>query len=159
MPTDNAPMERHMIGGASLSRTTFARPSRYLIPQHERGPTRSRQRQASNLAHDAATSRGTFGLLRKLLAWREAAVSRVAELTAREHEIMGLVLAGQPSKNIAADLGISQRTVENHRASIMKKTGSKSLAALAQLIFVADWIDTPDLGPVAEPAFLQRDGV
>ena len=52
-------------------------------------------------------------------------------------QIMDLVLAGHPSKNIAADLGISQRTVENHRASIMKKTGSKSLPALARLALAA----------------------
>ena len=56
---------------------------------------------------------------------------------ARQHQIMDLVLAGHPSKNIAADLGISQRTVENHRASIMKKTGTKSLPALARLALAA----------------------
>jgi two-component system CheB/CheR fusion protein len=50
---------------------------------------------------------------------------------------MDRVLAGQPSKNIAADLGISQRTVENHRASIMLKTGAKSVPALARLAILA----------------------
>jgi len=50
-----------------------------------------------------------------------------------------MVLAGHPSKNIAADLGISQRTVENHRASIMDKTGSKSVPALARLALAAQW--------------------
>jgi two-component system CheB/CheR fusion protein len=75
----------------------------------------------------------------KLFAWREAAAHHVAGLTARERQIMELVLAGQPSKNIAADLRISQRTVENHRASIMKKTGSKSLPALARLALAATW--------------------
>ena len=70
-------------------------------------------------------------------AWREDAVGHLAGLTPRQHQIMDLVLAGSPSKNIAADLGISQRTVENHRASIMKKTGSKSLPALARLVLAA----------------------
>lgn len=51
---------------------------------------------------------------------------------------MDRVLAGEPSKNIAADLKISQRTVENHRNAIMKKTGSKSLPALARLALAAD---------------------
>lgn len=69
----------------------------------------------------------------KLVAWRQSAADHVAELTSRQRQIMEMVLAGQPSKNIAADLGISQRTVENHRASIMRKTGSKSLPALARL--------------------------
>ena len=48
-----------------------------------------------------------------------------------------LVLAGHPSKNIAADLGISQRTVENHRHAIMARTGCKSLPALARLALAA----------------------
>jgi two-component system CheB/CheR fusion protein len=72
-----------------------------------------------------------------LLARQEAAMAQIAGLTPRQREIMVLVLAGHPSKNIAADLGISQRTVENHRASIMHKTGTTSLPALARLALVA----------------------
>ncbi len=73
----------------------------------------------------------------KLAAWHQAAADKVAGLTTRQREIMSLVLAGHPSKNIAADLGISQRTVENHRASIMHKTGAASLPALARLALAA----------------------
>jgi two-component system, chemotaxis family, CheB/CheR fusion protein len=73
----------------------------------------------------------------KLLAWREDAASHIAGLTPRQRQVMGMVLAGHPSKNIAADLGISQRTVENHRASIMTKTGTRSLPALARLALAA----------------------
>ena len=67
-------------------------------------------------------------------ALRETAVSRVSKLTGRQNEIMQLVLAGSPSKNIAADLEISQRTVENHRAAIMHKTGAHSLPDLSRLV-------------------------
>ena len=80
----------------------------------------------------------------KLSARREDAARHVAGLTPRQHQIMELVLAGHPSKNIAADLGISQRTVENHRASIMKKTGAKSVPALARLALAAAWDDTDE---------------
>src|ERR1700723_799219 len=73
----------------------------------------------------------------KLLASQENPAGVIAGLTPRQRQIMELVLAGHPSKNISADLGISQRTVENHRASIMQKTGSKSLPALARLAFAA----------------------
>ena len=59
--------------------------------------------------------------------------NNVRGLTTRQRQIMELVVAGQPSKNIAADLGISRRTVENHRASIMRKTGSTSIPALVRL--------------------------
>jgi two-component system CheB/CheR fusion protein len=47
------------------------------------------------------------------------------------------VLSGQPSNNIAADLGVSQSTVENHRAAVMKKTGSRSIPALIRLALAA----------------------
>ncbi len=70
-------------------------------------------------------------------AWQAAASVSIAGLTARQRDVMAMVLAGQPSKNIAADLGISQRTVENHRAAIMHKTGMRSLPALARLALAA----------------------
>ena len=85
--------------------------------------------RALDQAHD-------FG--KRLAGW-QAAADRIGKLTSRQRQIMDLVLAGHPSKNIASDLGISQRTVENHRASIMKKTGSKSLPALARLAIAAAW--------------------
>lgn len=66
-------------------------------------------------------------------AARKDAAARVAGLTVRQREVMDLVLAGHPSKNIAADLGLSQRTVENHRAAIMQKMGAKSLPELARI--------------------------
>ncbi len=71
------------------------------------------------------------------MAEARAAAALIATLTARQREIMDLVLAGHPSKNIAADLGISQRTVENHRAVVMAKMGAKSVPALARLAMAA----------------------
>jgi two-component system CheB/CheR fusion protein len=71
---------------------------------------------------------------------RSFLASRAVEgLTARQRQIMQMVLAGQPSKIIAADLGISQRTVENHRAAIMKRSGAKSLPALTLMALQSDW--------------------
>jgi two-component system CheB/CheR fusion protein len=73
----------------------------------------------------------------KMAAASAGAADQIATLTGRQREILDMVLAGHPSKNIAADLGISQRTVENHRAAIMRKTGAKSLPALARLALSA----------------------
>ncbi|MGY2736897.1 two-component system CheB/CheR fusion protein [Sphingomonas sp. UYP23] len=71
--------------------------------------------------------------LRLLDAAHGEAAAHVDDLTVRQREVMDLVLAGHPSKNIAADLGISQRTVENHRAAIMHKMQAKSLPELARI--------------------------
>lgn len=73
----------------------------------------------------------------KASQYRDSAVEHLKSLTPRQRDVMHRVLEGHPSKNIAADLRISQRTVENHRASIMKRTGSKSLPALARLVLAA----------------------
>lgn len=85
----------------------------------------------------------------KQIEWREEAERRLGTLTPRQREVMDLILAGRPNKIIAADLGISQRTVETHRAEILKRTGAKSLPELVRLVLAASSMregDGPPLG-------------
>jgi len=60
-----------------------------------------------------------------------------ALLTPRERDVMKLVIAGKSSKQIAAELGVSRRTVESHRERIMKKVGIKSAVQLTRLAMKA----------------------
>jgi two-component system CheB/CheR fusion protein len=71
-------------------------------------------------------------------AARQAAQEKFSTLTPRERDVLLEVLAGSPNKIIAVDLGINQRTVENHRAAVMRKTGAGSLPALIRLALAAD---------------------
>lgn len=59
-------------------------------------------------------------------------IERYAFLTAREREVMEQVIDGRLNKQIAADLGISLKTVKVHRARIMEKMGVRSVAALVR---------------------------
>ena len=74
----------------------------------------------------------------KLKIFQQGARSKLTLLTERQRQILDRVLAGQPSKIIGMDLGISQRTVEAHRAAIMKRLGAHSLAALARIVLAAE---------------------
>jgi two-component system, LuxR family, response regulator FixJ len=70
-------------------------------------------------------------------AWRaqeKVIRERVALLTPREAEVMQRVVRGQANKVIAMDLGVSQRTVELHRARVMHKLKMRSLAELVSAI-------------------------
>jgi FixJ family two-component response regulator len=65
------------------------------------------------------------------------AMSIIAELTAREREVLGLLVTGKPSKVIASKLGISEKTVDVHRSNIMRKAGVHSVAELVHLWLLA----------------------
>jgi two-component system response regulator DctR len=61
-------------------------------------------------------------------------VSRLAELTEREQDVMRLVVEGLPNKLIASQLDISVRTVEVHRSRVFEKMDVKSAVELANLL-------------------------
>jgi len=67
---------------------------------------------------------------------RKAVQERYATLTPREKEVMNCVVRGLANKVIAMDLGLSQRTVEIHRARVMEKMQSKSLAELVRMSLI-----------------------
>lgn len=71
---------------------------------------------------------------RHVLHQKRDILERLSTLTPREREVLGLVVAGNANKVIAIDLGLSQRTVEIHRAHVMDKMQTKSLAHLVRMM-------------------------
>ena len=77
------------------------------------------------LQHDAQNRQG--------VARRADVLRRLESLTPRERQVMDLVVEGGANKVIAIDLGLSERTVEIHRAKVMEKMGARSIAHLVKL--------------------------
>lgn len=71
----------------------------------------------------------------------DAAAAGAPPLTERERDVLRGLARGQSSREVAAELGISVRTVETHRAHIMQKFGVKSVALLIQAALRAGLID------------------
>ncbi len=67
----------------------------------------------------------------------DAAV-QLASLTVRERDVVGGLIEGHANKVIAFNLGISPRTVEIHRANLMRKLGATSLSQVLQIAFAAE---------------------
>jgi FixJ family two-component response regulator len=79
---------------------------------------------------------------------------RYQRLTAREQEVMALIVSGQLNKQAAAELGISEKTIKVHRARIMEKMEVESLAALVLIAERLGVAHAPEGGnvDVAEPS-------
>jgi FixJ family two-component response regulator len=70
---------------------------------------------------------------RKQLHEHHELVARINSLSDREREVFERVAAGQANKVIASDLGISERTVEVHRAQAMRKLDARTLAEVVRI--------------------------
>jgi len=68
---------------------------------------------------------------------RAAVESRLAKLTPREKEVLDRIVDGLSSKSIAVALGSSFNTVQNQRASILKKLQAESVADLVRMVMIA----------------------
>lgn len=77
------------------------------------------------LRHDAENRVG--------VARRAEVLRRMESLTPRERQVMDMVVEGGANKVIAIDLGLSERTVEIHRAKVMEKMGARTVAHLVKL--------------------------
>ena len=73
------------------------------------------------------------GRERKERARKRELLMRFGQLTPREHEVLAYVLRGRLNKQIAAHLGIDERSVKRHRTNFMRKLDVKSVAELAQI--------------------------
>jgi diguanylate cyclase (GGDEF)-like protein len=74
---------------------------------------------------------------------------KLASLTPREREVMGILVEGKANKLIAYLLGASTRTIENHRAKIMAKMQAESLPDLVRMVLSADAASSTPGAPVA----------
>lgn len=102
--------------------------------------TKPVQREALLSAIEAALARDAQ---QRSSRQRECALKASFEsLTARERAVFGLVVSGKLNKQIAAELGMAERTVKAHRAQVMEKM---HVASLAELIRAAEQLETWEL--------------
>jgi two-component system, LuxR family, response regulator FixJ len=70
---------------------------------------------------------------RKSESARAGFMERLGKLTRREKEVYELVITGKQTKQVAAELNLSHKTVESHRSNIMRKMGAKSITELIHM--------------------------
>ena len=104
--------------------------------------TSSRSRSPTTCCSSASARRSpSDAQQRRARAAREHLVARLACLTAREREVFDQVVHGKANKVVAIEFGISEKTVEAHRARVMQKLGADSLAELVRMDLAASQIE------------------
>lgn len=83
----------------------------------------------------------------RLAAAQKAPASPLAVLTPRERDVLLGVARGETNKEIAATLGISHRTVETHRESLMDKLAIRTVAGLTKLVLEQGLLTSPERPP------------
>lgn len=83
---------------------------------------------------------------------RDAATSALGRLSPREATVLAALATGQTSKDIARTLNVSPRTIEVHRASIMRRTNTATLAHLLRLHFLVAFSGDLSSGAIASKA-------
>ena len=78
----------------------------------------------------------------KRQAERNEIEGRLAALSNRERDVLKALVAGHANKQIARDLGISPRTIENYRANLMMKMQAASLSDLVRMALIAGILDS-----------------
>lgn len=73
--------------------------------------------------------------------------ARFSALTPRERDVMGHVATGKPNKIIAAELGVSQRTIEAHRARVFQKLKVRNAVELTHCLLAARALRPPNASP------------
>ncbi len=96
------------------------------------------QRLLDAVQHAVSQSRALYRVYQRIEHWRVS----FSTLTSRENEVLQCVVTGMLNKNISSTLEISTKTVELHRANIMKKTKSKTLADLVKKHALLDALTT-----------------
>lgn len=85
--------------------------------------------------------------------WRKMILQYLGQLSRREEEVLRLLIQGKANKVIAHELSLSTKTVETHRAHIMRKLGVNSLAGLVWMaIRSGEYQEVPDHLPFAPPS-------
>lgn len=83
---------------------------------------------------------------------RRQAAAGLAQLSRRERDVLRLIVKGMTSKEVGASLGISRRTVESHRASILSKLGARNAIHLGGIVAVLESRAADDREEAVEPA-------